>query len=279
MYPVEYPTACSPQAWSTGAPLLLLRTMLGLEPMGDHLGVDPVLPKEIGHLALLDIPGRWGHIDAFGRGRVDVSPRTAVHCRTRSKTRVCRDLPLFGFGPASCRPVSWSGASGFEGVSWRLFRGGGGALGWAGNRRRPHRRRLSASPLDWWGRHPSCSSARWGVAAVVAAGHRFGDGDRHVCWVSRRGPPVRSRCTPQRHRGTAAPRPTGHPPRRSRSPDGERRLIVAPGRRPRPGRPGDLSPPRQTRRGRPARRAPGVRCRTRTSGHERTAAAGSAGPT
>ena len=28
-YPVQYPTACSPQAWSTGAPLLLLRTMLG----------------------------------------------------------------------------------------------------------------------------------------------------------------------------------------------------------------------------------------------------------
>ena len=44
-YPVQYPTACSPQAWSTGAPLLLLRTMLGLEPTGDHLIVDPVLPE------------------------------------------------------------------------------------------------------------------------------------------------------------------------------------------------------------------------------------------
>ena len=33
-YPVQYPTACSPQAWSTGTPLLLLRTMLGLEPTG-----------------------------------------------------------------------------------------------------------------------------------------------------------------------------------------------------------------------------------------------------
>ena len=31
-YPVRYPTACSPQAWSTGAPLLLLRAALGLEP-------------------------------------------------------------------------------------------------------------------------------------------------------------------------------------------------------------------------------------------------------
>src|SRR2546430_7641083 len=29
-FPVEYPTACSPQAWATGAPLLLLRALLGL---------------------------------------------------------------------------------------------------------------------------------------------------------------------------------------------------------------------------------------------------------
>jgi glycogen debranching enzyme len=72
-YPVQYPTACSPQAWSTGAPLLLLRTMLGLEPMGDHLVVDPVLPQSIGRMELLDIPGRWGRIDAFGRGRVDTT--------------------------------------------------------------------------------------------------------------------------------------------------------------------------------------------------------------
>jgi glycogen debranching enzyme len=74
-YPVQYPTACSPQAWSTGAPLLFLRTMLGLEPHGEHLVVDPALPSGIGHLELLDIPGRWGRIDAFGRGRVDVGRR------------------------------------------------------------------------------------------------------------------------------------------------------------------------------------------------------------
>jgi glycogen debranching enzyme len=70
-YPVQYPTACSPQAWSTGAPLLLLRTMLGLEPIGEHLVVDPVLPATIGHLELLDIPGRWRRMDAFGRGRIE----------------------------------------------------------------------------------------------------------------------------------------------------------------------------------------------------------------
>ncbi len=75
-YPVEYPTACSPQAWSTGAPLLLLRAALGLEPAGEHLIVDPALPKRIGHLELLDLPGRWRQVDAFGRGRIDTDRLT-----------------------------------------------------------------------------------------------------------------------------------------------------------------------------------------------------------
>ena len=77
-YPVQYPTACSPQAWSTGTPLLLLRTMLGLEPLGEHLVVDPALPAGIGHLELLDIPGRWGRVDAFGRGRVSTGDDRAL---------------------------------------------------------------------------------------------------------------------------------------------------------------------------------------------------------
>jgi glycogen debranching enzyme len=84
-YPVQYPTACSPQAWSTGAPLLFLRTMLGLEPLGDHLVVDPALPSAIGALALLDIPGRWGRIDAFGRGRVQVESKRRPRARPRER--------------------------------------------------------------------------------------------------------------------------------------------------------------------------------------------------
>jgi glycogen debranching enzyme len=83
-FPVEYPTACSPQAWSTGAPLLFLRTMLGLEPVGEHLIVDPALPKNLGHVELLDIPGRWGRIDAFARGLV--TGRPAYRARSLRKT-------------------------------------------------------------------------------------------------------------------------------------------------------------------------------------------------
>jgi len=84
-YPVEYPTACSPQAWSTGTPLLLLRTMLGLEPVGEHLVVDPALAVGIGHLELLDIPGRWGRIDAFGRGRVHLEARGRLRPQLAAK--------------------------------------------------------------------------------------------------------------------------------------------------------------------------------------------------
>ena len=106
-YPVQYPTACSPQAWSTGTPLLLLRTMLGLEPYGGHLAVDPALPSDIGHLELLDIPGRWGRVDAFGRGRVDVRDG-----RRRSGSRSVD--PARGRTPraAAARPRSPSGTTG-----------------------------------------------------------------------------------------------------------------------------------------------------------------------
>jgi glycogen debranching enzyme len=80
-YPVEYPTACSPQAWSAGAPLLFLRTMLGLEPSGDHLIVDPAIPEGIGQVELLDVRGRWGRIDAFGRERVPIGSTQSARRR------------------------------------------------------------------------------------------------------------------------------------------------------------------------------------------------------
>jgi glycogen debranching enzyme len=73
-YPVQYPTACSPQAWSAGTPLMLLRTMLGLEPHAEGLIVRPAIPAAMGRIELLDIPGRWGSIDAFGRGRIGSPP-------------------------------------------------------------------------------------------------------------------------------------------------------------------------------------------------------------
>ncbi len=71
-FPVEYPTACSPQAWASGTPLLLIRAMLGLEPDGDCLESDPHLPTLIAKLSLTGIPGRWGQADSEAMG--DTAP-------------------------------------------------------------------------------------------------------------------------------------------------------------------------------------------------------------
>lgn len=68
-YPVEYPTACSPQAWASGAPLLLIRAMLGLEALDGQLIINPAVPEPLGRLELLSVPGAWGRRDAFGRAR------------------------------------------------------------------------------------------------------------------------------------------------------------------------------------------------------------------
>ncbi|WFE49269.1 glycogen debranching N-terminal domain-containing protein [Micromonospora sp. WMMD1155] len=68
-YPVQVPAAGRPQAWSSGALLMLLGTMLGLRPTGDNLLVNPAVPEGFGRLELLDIPGRWDRSDAYARDR------------------------------------------------------------------------------------------------------------------------------------------------------------------------------------------------------------------
>ena len=54
--PVEYPTASRPQAWAAGAPLLALRTALGLDAVAGALRTDPYLSEGWGHLRLEKIP-------------------------------------------------------------------------------------------------------------------------------------------------------------------------------------------------------------------------------
>jgi glycogen debranching enzyme len=74
-YPVQYPTTWSPHAWSAATPMMLIRVLLGLEAHEDHLVVDPALPQGMGRIELLDVPGRWGRLDAFGRDRVESQRR------------------------------------------------------------------------------------------------------------------------------------------------------------------------------------------------------------
>ncbi|GLY26194.1 hypothetical protein Misp04_59250 [Micromonospora sp. NBRC 101691] len=68
-YPVQYPTACSPQVWSTGTPMLLLRTMLGMEPYAGRLATDPAIPNRIGQITLHGVHGRWGRADVSTGGQ------------------------------------------------------------------------------------------------------------------------------------------------------------------------------------------------------------------
>lgn len=69
-FPVQYPTACLPQAWAAGAPMLGIRTLLGLEPKGEVLTAvaDPVLPFWSGTMTLEGIPGRWGKARVVAKG-------------------------------------------------------------------------------------------------------------------------------------------------------------------------------------------------------------------
>jgi glycogen debranching enzyme len=56
--PVPYPDALAPQAWSAGAPLLALRTLLGLDVVDGRLRARPRVPKELGRIRLKGIPVR-----------------------------------------------------------------------------------------------------------------------------------------------------------------------------------------------------------------------------
>ncbi|MCX4093125.1 glycogen debranching N-terminal domain-containing protein [Nocardia sp. alder85J] len=55
--PVPYPTSCSPQAWASAAPLLLVRSFLGLNPDAPNhtLTIQPHLPPRWGRIALTDL--------------------------------------------------------------------------------------------------------------------------------------------------------------------------------------------------------------------------------
>ncbi len=56
-FPVPFPTSCSPQAWAAAAPLLAVRTLLGLDPDVPRgtLTVAPRVPQQLMPLAVSDL--------------------------------------------------------------------------------------------------------------------------------------------------------------------------------------------------------------------------------
>jgi glycogen debranching enzyme len=69
--PVNYPTACQPQAWATGVPLLFLKALLGLEAnvTSQKLEINPQLPSEL-------LPLHLENVQAFGhKFRIEVDQK------------------------------------------------------------------------------------------------------------------------------------------------------------------------------------------------------------
>lgn len=69
--PVPYPTSCSPQAWASAAPVLVVRSFLGLAPdvPNRRLTVSPQLPAAWGRIALTDLHlgDVTAHLEAEGQ--------------------------------------------------------------------------------------------------------------------------------------------------------------------------------------------------------------------
>ncbi len=88
--PASYPASCVPQAWAAGAPLLLLRSMLHLDPWvrRGRLHVAPTLPPGVDRLELRDVAlagrrvtVRWAdgvtEVDGLDDMVLDRTPRPA----------------------------------------------------------------------------------------------------------------------------------------------------------------------------------------------------------
>jgi glycogen debranching enzyme len=61
--PVKYPNALKPQSWAAAAPLLALRTLLGLDVVGGRVHSRPHVPKELGKLRLRNVGARGTYFD------------------------------------------------------------------------------------------------------------------------------------------------------------------------------------------------------------------------
>jgi len=67
-FPVRYPTACSPQAWATAAPVLFMKTMLGIGVVDGKLVCDPLVHERFGHIVLHGLHAFGSHYDVIWDG-------------------------------------------------------------------------------------------------------------------------------------------------------------------------------------------------------------------
>jgi hypothetical protein len=67
--PVAYPAANSPQAWAAGSIVLVVRTLLGIEPSGAELATAPLPGAPRCRLPGVPFRGRWLALRSGGRFR------------------------------------------------------------------------------------------------------------------------------------------------------------------------------------------------------------------
>jgi len=75
-FPVPYPTACSPQAWATGAPFEFLRVMLGSDVRDGQIHLNPQIPPHLGRIKVTRVHalGKLWDVEAIGdKGHVRLS--------------------------------------------------------------------------------------------------------------------------------------------------------------------------------------------------------------
>jgi glycogen debranching enzyme len=61
--PIEYPAALKPQSWAAGAPLLALRTLLGVDVVDGHIVSKPCESKRLGAIRLEGVEVRGSRVD------------------------------------------------------------------------------------------------------------------------------------------------------------------------------------------------------------------------
>ena len=89
-FPVQYTTACIPQAWAAASPMLGIRTLLGLEPKGEVLtsAADPVVPPWMTSITVEGIRGRWGKATVSVKAKEGPVPTTKQLYETVLQRRV-----------------------------------------------------------------------------------------------------------------------------------------------------------------------------------------------
>ena len=114
-FPIAYPTAARPQAWAAGAPVLLLQTLLGLQPDHRRHALESVAPDELPSWAqslrlqgVQAFDGMWDVRLEDGHVRVD-RHELGLACGSRSSRRrgsLClRPATAGSSGSCRCSPT------------------------------------------------------------------------------------------------------------------------------------------------------------------------------